>query len=411
MSVNQYPYRVIIVDSVGNIVNSLNPLSVTSTSGEVSVGNQSTTALGSGETFSGTSEQNLLDQVGVSCQTDQPGTLFFDFSNDNITFSTFPVAGFDVAANIHEFHTAVKLGRFFRIRLVNDALGAQTFLRLYTYYGNNFLPSNAPLNQAIGADADAIITRGVDTSVDLAFGNFMGMEEDAKYGGVKGIDAADATVDVWRMADDSFANRLDSKTFPTSAESLFISSDSVSDTDVDVEIIYLDSTGLRQTVTINLNAQTAVAVGVTALDCNRLVVTNENINVGNVYLNTANAHTSGVPDDLTTILAFIPAGKGQTQQAIDQVPLNFRYHIKHVTGVVSRASGAAGSADIELQIKIPGGIFVTKRDYPINTGQGVNKPSAGLVFDALTQIRARLIDVSDMDTEVTFEWEYDLLAV
>lgn len=395
----------------GNIINSINPMSVSSVSGELSVENISIVPLATGTTFTGEGEQNLSDHVMVSCQTDQAGTLFFEFSVDNVNWGMFPVAGFNVAPNVHEFHTAVKGGRYFRVRLVNLGAVAETFLRLYTYYGNNFLPSNAPLNQSIGADADAVITRGVATSIDLAFGNFMGMEEDAKYGGVKGIDAADATVDVWRMADDSFGNRLNSKTFPTVAQSLFISSDSVSDTDVDVEITYLDSIGARQTITINLNGQTAVSVGVTALDCNRLEVANENINVGNVYLNTADAHTSGVPDDLTTILAFIPATKGQSQQAIDQVPLNFKYHIKHVTGVVSRASGAAGSADIELQVKTLGGSWVTKRDYPINTGQGVNKPSAGLVFDALTKIRARLIDVSDNDTEVTFEWEYDLLAV
>ena len=112
--------------------------------------NSSTTPLGSGETFTGNGEQNTFPQVGVMVKTDNSGVLYFDFSGDGVNWdSTFPVAGFQVASGIPEFHTAVKLGRYFRVRFVNDS-GAQTYLRLFTYYGMNFIPSNSPLNQSIG---------------------------------------------------------------------------------------------------------------------------------------------------------------------------------------------------------------------------------------------------------------------
>lgn len=134
-------------------------------SGEVSTDNSTTTPLGSGATFTGTGEQNQYPHLGVMVKTDNTGTLFFDFSNDGTNWdSTFPPTGFSVAANVAEFHTAVKLGRYFRVRFVNDT-GAQTFLRLTTYYGENFVPSVAPIGFTIADDADALITKSVISGV------------------------------------------------------------------------------------------------------------------------------------------------------------------------------------------------------------------------------------------------------
>ena len=76
--------------------------------GHESAGNTSTTALGSAETFTGTGELFYDPDVMVSCQTDNDGTLYFDFSVDGTNWSTFPVNGFAVASGTHEFHTAVK---------------------------------------------------------------------------------------------------------------------------------------------------------------------------------------------------------------------------------------------------------------------------------------------------------------
>jgi len=126
--------------------------------------NTSTTPLTSGATYTGTFEQNDYSDVGVSCQTDNSGTLYFDFSPDGVAVNTFPVNGFTIASGIHKFHTAVKLGRYFRVRLVNDT-GAQTYLRLYTYYGV-FRQGNLPLNQSISSDADSTLTRAVITAED-----------------------------------------------------------------------------------------------------------------------------------------------------------------------------------------------------------------------------------------------------
>lgn len=125
--------------------------------------NTTTTPLGAGATYTGTFEQNYAPWVGVSCKTDVAGTLYFDFSNDGSNVDTFPPVGFSVSAGVHEFHTAVKLPRFFRVRFVN-AGGAQSYLRLYTYFGT-FDQGIAPINFDIADDADARVVKSVISGI------------------------------------------------------------------------------------------------------------------------------------------------------------------------------------------------------------------------------------------------------
>lgn len=144
--------------------------------------NTSTKLLSSGATFTGEFEQNDFPNVGVSCHSDIAGTLFFDFSNDGTNVNSFPPNGFSVTASIHEFHTAVKLGRYFRTRFVMAA-GTQTFFRLYTYYGQDFFPSSTPVNIAMGIDVDSTIVRvSNNTLLDLARGFVGGQSTIHKFG-------------------------------------------------------------------------------------------------------------------------------------------------------------------------------------------------------------------------------------
>ncbi len=151
----------------GTEVSDDNPLPVAIKSGGASgsgaassTSNSSTTILPAGETFVGVGEENDFTDVMVSCQTDQPGTLNFEFSVDGTNWGSFPVGGFEVVAGIHEFHTAVKGPRFFRVSLTNTGGSDQTFLRLQTYYGT-FAKPNAPLGQNINDDSDATVVKSV----------------------------------------------------------------------------------------------------------------------------------------------------------------------------------------------------------------------------------------------------------
>ena len=149
-------------------------------SGVPSSGNTTTSTLSGGQTFTGTFEDNRHPDVMVSCKSDTAGTLYFDFSVDGTNVETFPTNGFSVAAGIHEFHVAVKGPRQFRVRFVNSST-AQSSFRLYTYYGQ-FRQPNAPLNQPLGLDSDAILVRPTFSWLDVSRGLVSGMSVVKKFG-------------------------------------------------------------------------------------------------------------------------------------------------------------------------------------------------------------------------------------
>jgi len=128
--------------------------------GDLSTSNNSTTPLNTGATFTGAAEQNNFPDVYVSCITDQAGTLFFDFSNDGTNWNVLPPAGFTLVAGVHEAHKALKAGRYFRARVVNTSGSNQTYLRLYTYFGQ-FNQLTSPLNFAPSDDSDAVTSKSV----------------------------------------------------------------------------------------------------------------------------------------------------------------------------------------------------------------------------------------------------------
>lgn len=170
--------RVTLVNSseteIGTNANPVIMQSVVDGVGKVSTGNTTTTPLNSGATFTGTGEQNQFPDVYVSCITDQVGKLYFDFSNDGTNWNVFPPAGFDLAAGVHEAHKALKAGRYFRVRVTNTSGSNQTYLRLYTYYGE-FDQLTSPLNFAPNSDTDAITTKSVLTGrTDGGVFNFVG---------------------------------------------------------------------------------------------------------------------------------------------------------------------------------------------------------------------------------------------
>ena len=142
--------------------------------------NNSTDTLSGGATFTGTAEQNNFPDVMVSCFSDTAGTLYFDFSVDGTNWRTFPSSGFSVSAGIHEFHTAVKGPRYFRVRFVNGASAQSTF-QLYTYFGS-FRQPNAPLNQPLGLDADALLVRPTFPWLDISRGLTTGLTDTKKFG-------------------------------------------------------------------------------------------------------------------------------------------------------------------------------------------------------------------------------------
>lgn len=171
------------------------PLPMISAPQDPSAVNTTTTPLSSAATYTGTLEQNIYSDVMVSCQTDNTGTLYFDFSVDGTNITTFPTSGFAITSGAHDFHVAVKGQRWFRVRLVNDS-GAQSYLRLYTYYGQ-FRALTRPLNQAVGLDTDAALTRPSNFQDEVRIGRRTGVTGWTKFGYRAGLTAASGEETVW----------------------------------------------------------------------------------------------------------------------------------------------------------------------------------------------------------------------
>lgn len=113
-----------------------------------------------GDTYTGAGEQKPYEYVNTSLQTDEAGTLFYDFSIDGSNWSAFPVAGFDVVSGIHEYHSAQKgQWRHFRPRFVGT--GGRTYFRLLTAYTNVQVTLNSPLSQGVSSDQDASTVKAI----------------------------------------------------------------------------------------------------------------------------------------------------------------------------------------------------------------------------------------------------------
>ena len=315
-----------------------------------STDNTTVTPLTGAATFTGTGEQNGFPQVTVSCQTDNTGTLFFDFSVDGSNWTTYPVGGFTVAAGIHEYHTARKDGRYFRVRLVNDA-GAQTYLRLYTCYGATGLPTS-PINQSIGADQDAIVVRPISIpQLDIARGQITGQETSFIFG---------FNEDVGTAWEDIHPNGGDVN-WLTTAGKVAVSSSNAADTAAglgvrSVEIHGLSATGEDQEEIIIMNGTTEVE---SALDYIRFnIIHNETVGTyggshqGDITVRVASggAKTGGVLSVMTGMEgaadSSVQYGSGESGNGYFSVPLG---KVAYITGgqVVINTTGTK-TADIIL---------------------------------------------------------------
>lgn len=357
-------------------------------------GNSTTTPLGSGATFTGTWEQNDYADVMVSVKADNSGTLYFDFSPDGTNAdSTFPPNGFVVADGINEFHTAVKGPRYFRCRLVNDS-GAQSYLRLYTYYGS-FRQGNAPTNASIGTDADAQTVRlGSDFLTDVAKGLISGHSLIRKFGRNSDVDIGAAET-IWANGG--------AYTFPTAAQTVDVVSSSANDTNSagtgarTVELQGLDGSYLEVSETVNMNGTTAVTSSNTYLRLNRAIVRTAGSGGQNAGTITIDQTTSG------TVMAGIAAGLNQTQLGVYTVPAAKTAYLLGVT--VGAMKGTSSGCDVDMFIRPENEVFQLKGSYGCHTqtGSTVTDMKAPLVIAAKSDVRFDAT-VTANNTQVSVEF-------
>lgn len=377
------------------------------TSTRDSIGNTTTTPLAGGATFTGQWERVNSPDVMVSCRTDgaDGATLFFDFSPDGTNLdSTFPPAGFKVGS-FNEFHTAVKGNRFFRVRLVNNA-SAQTFLRLFTYYGR-FRQGNLPISSDIGEDADAIVVRSVNSELDLALGRFGGLTPGTKFGRNPDVDTG-IPEDIWHGGGTYTGHPVS-----FTPETVNVRSDNANDAAAGTGARTVRIFGLKTSASTEYESE-----DITLNGTSNVASVESWWRINRAYVLTAgsggeNAGIITVESSVTTanVFAQMPVGFNQTQIAAYTVPAEMRMLVKRVRVSIVRNNGSAGSATISFRIREPGGVYRAIRPFEVQTGGPVNYTEfAGEVFPAGSDVKFRVDQVSDNNTICEAAFEYVLTA-
>ncbi|MBF31897.1 MAG: hypothetical protein CL529_12070 [Aequorivita sp.] len=336
-----------------------------------STGNTSTAILTNGSTFTGTGEKNQDSHFGVSVKTDQDGILYTDFSNDGTNWdSTFPPNGFQVTGGIHEFHTGVKLGRYFRVRFYNDSGSDQTYLRLYTYYGNNFVPSNAPANQSIGIDTDATSVRPTNFNDEVLIGRRSGITHFNKFGYREGLTASSGEQTVWATTG-NFTPMTTASTFTITYDNT--ADGSTANGAKTLYFVYIDDDGISQIGLHTLGSSGSDVTSFSGLGINRVAVSvagSTQANGGDIAI----TDTTGA-----TTQAFMPEGDGTTQQAIFHTDANSDAVAKYLKINTNKLSGSSPKVTIKgyvfnRQFEIRFEVFRVTLDSSTENTVSMNEP-------------------------------------
>lgn len=219
-------------------------------SGIPSTVNSSAAALNTGNTFTGTAEDvSAHGSVVVGVITDQDGTLYMEFSPDGTNWDS--SLSFPVSAGTNEVHRLSVTRQYYRTRFTNSSASNQTYLRLQTMLGVQPLLTS-PLNGVVQADADSLLVRPTDPTLDVAAGRVTGKSVFSKFGNNQAIGTTPAPV-----------SQSGIYQVPTSVASLEVVSSSANDTSAgtgaqQVTIIGLDANWNEISEVVTLNGMTPV---------------------------------------------------------------------------------------------------------------------------------------------------------
>ena len=191
--------------------------------------------------------------------------------------------------------------------------------------------------------------------------------------------------------------------YMSTAGTLYISSSSASDTE-DITVIGLDANWNQQTATQTIAGQTKTEIGSgkTWIRVYRVYNSNGTDLVGDVYVYQDDTVTDGVPDTpVTTLMAKVNIGEGQTQMAMMPVPAGKVARVWNYGGSILDASGGPSTtkaADIKLRVREFGKVFRSQENLGLSLNGTGNDDLDGApfwIFPAKSDIEVAAIVSAD----------------
>jgi len=162
-----------------------------------------------------------------------------------------------------------------------------------------------------------------------------------------------------------FANQY---TFLETAEQLYISSSSASDTSVTMVIRVLDENYVQHDIVQTINGQAKTPVNLP--NALRVIFTfngGSTLQQGDVYVYSDTTVTNGVPDDLTKVLAKSDTAKQQSNMANFTVPFG-KYALIRAIVITANKSNNTGAADVYLNTRERNGVRRRRAELGLQTG-------------------------------------------
>lgn len=313
--------------------------------GFISMLNSSSSVLGAGEVYTGTSEQ--IDQfsiITVAVDSDVDGVLSMQFSQDGTNWDRAKVVVLDQEIGSGSVHTLEVVSAFFRIVFTNNASSAQSHFRLQTIYHtekSGFLTSSP--DERISKANDAQLMRvSNDPILDISRNLYSDKKADRKFGHNAAVPNG-SFADIWDYgATDTTYN------WPTTDETFRVAAGGNStDTSTGsgartIQIVYLNSIGDQHQDQLTLaGSLVSTETSTTARRFIRAWVdTVGTINSNNTAEIVIENSSSG------QVVGSIAAGSGQSEMTMYTVPRGFTAYLMRVE--VDVATGSNKDADVKL---------------------------------------------------------------
>lgn len=297
---------------------------------KISTLNSTTTLLNTGVTFTGIGEDvSIYNSVVVAAKTDQDGTLYIEFSPDNINWDSSLV--FTNYASSNEVHRITVTRKYCRIKFTNTSASNQTYLRLQTLFGSQQVLTSA-LNSQIQTDQDTIAVRPLDFNLMVAENLYQNRAQFIKDGINFDIDLASVPQDITNEGGIYGG-------FPRGAVEAGEIVVAGADTGIVVYSYLASATDTNYTtVTKAITGAGTYALGHNIWRCNFAYFYSTSASAFNVGLITIRNTVS-----IANIFCVIPVGYSQTYCAAYTVPYNSSIYIDRFNG--NMKGSASGSLD------------------------------------------------------------------